>query len=241
MLKLKNLTVKIGKKTILDNVNLEFEKNKIYAIFGPNGSGKSTLANAIAGNPFHTLSPQSNIIFNNKSIKKLSPDKRARQGIFLSWQAPLSLSGVNVFQLLQIALGSKKNPLTLKKEIEACAKELNINTELLYRSLNKGASGGEKKKLELIQAAALNPKLIIFDEIDAGVDVDGLKLISKFILKNKKGKTYILITHYNRMLKYIAPDNVLVIMDGKIIKQGGKSLADQIEKRGYNMFKNSKS
>ncbi|MDA2936354.1 Fe-S cluster assembly ATPase SufC [Patescibacteria group bacterium AH-259-L05] len=237
MLKLKNLTVKIGKKTILHNINLTFQKNKIYAIFGPNGSGKSTLAHAIAGNPLHALSPQSNIIFNNKSIKKLSPDKRAQQGIFLSWQAPLSLSGVNVFQLLQIALGSKKNPLTLKKEIEAYAKELNINTELLHRSLNEGASGGEKKKLELIQAAALNPKLIIFDEIDTGVDVDALKLISKFILKNKKGKTYILITHYNRILKYITPDKVLVIMNGKIVKQGGKTLADKIEKQGYDMFK----
>ncbi|MDA2921992.1 Fe-S cluster assembly ATPase SufC [Patescibacteria group bacterium AH-259-L07] len=241
MLKLKNLTVKIGKKTILHNINLTFQKNKIYAIFGPNGSGKSTLAHAIAGNPLHTLSPQSNIIFNNKSIKKLSPDKRAQQGIFLSWQAPLSLSGVNVFQLLQIALGSKKNPLALKKEIESYAKDLNINTELLYRSLNEGASGGEKKKLELIQAAALNPKLIIFDEIDTGVDVDALKLISKFILKNKKGKTYILITHYNRMLKYITPDNVLVIMNGKIVKQGGKALADKIEKQGYDIFKKSKS
>lgn len=232
-LKLKNLTVKIGKKTILNNINLAFEKNKIYAVFGPNGSGKSTLAHAIAGQPEYKLSSQSNIIFKNKSIKKLSPDKRTKKGIFLSWQTPVSLSGVNVFQLLQIAVGLKKNPLALKKEIESYAKELNINTELLYRSLNDGASGGEKKKIELIQAAALDPELIIFDEIDTGVDVDALKAIARFLKKYKRGKTYILITHYNRILKYITPDKVLVIMNGEIVKQGGKSLADKIEKQGY--------
>lgn len=233
MLTLKNITVKLKKKVILDNINLRFEKNKIYVLFGPNGSGKSTLANVIMGHPDYHLAAKSNIIFEGKNIKNLSPEKRAAKGIFLSWQSPLSLSGINVLQLLQAAMSGKKDFLALRKKIEKYAQELKIDKDLLNRSLNEGASGGEKKKLEILQAAVLNPKLIIFDEIDTGVDVDALKLISKFISKNKKGKTYIIITHYNRILDQLKPDKILVIINGKIVKKGGKKLADQIEKYGY--------
>ena len=145
----------------------------------------------------------------------------------------MSLSGVTVFQLLRIALGKKKDPLELKNEVETTARRLKINPELISRSLNDGASGGEKKKLEMLQAAILDPKLVIFDEIDTGVDVDALKTIAEFMDGNKKGKTFIVITHYNRILHYIKPDKVLVLMEGKLVKVGGAKLAEEIEKKGY--------
>ncbi len=232
MLQIKNLSVKIGKKTILQNINFNFEKGKIYAIMGPNGSGKSTLAYAIAGHPSYKLEGGS-LMFEGKEIKELSADKRAKLGIFLSFQSPLSLSGVTVFQLLRVALSGKKDPLALKKEIEATAKKLGIKKELLERSLNDGASGGEKKKLEMLQASVLDPKLLIFDEIDTGVDVDALRTIAKFMNENKKGKTFVVITHYNRILHYLNPDKVLVMMDGRLVKEGSARLAVEIEKKGY--------
>jgi Fe-S cluster assembly ATP-binding protein len=233
MLVLKNLKVKIAQKTIIEDINLTFRSNKIYALLGPNGSGKSTLARVIAGDPAYILSRRSRIIFEGEDITVLPPEKRVQKGIFLTWQSPLSLSGIDVFQLLQTALSGKQEPLLLKKRIEKYACHLKINPDLLNRSLNEGASGGEKKKMEVLQAFLLDPKLIIFDEIDTGIDVDALKLISRFILKHKKKKTIILITHYNRIFRYIKPDRVLIMINGKIVKQGSKSLADKIEKMGF--------
>lgn len=232
MLHIKKLSVSIGKKKILKSISYRFEKGKIYAIMGPNGSGKSTLAYTIAGHPSYSID-SGNLKFEGKTMNDLAPDKRAKQGIFLSFQSPLSLSGVTVFQLLRVALGGKRDPLALKKEIEDTAKKLGIKKELLDRSLNDGASGGEKKKLEMLQASVLDPKFLIFDEIDTGVDVDALRRIAEFMQKNKKGKTYVVITHYNRILHYLNPDKVLVMMDGKIVKEGDADLAEQIEKKGY--------
>jgi len=160
-------------------------------------------------------------------------EKRSQKGIFLSFQQPLSLSGVNVFQLLRLALSGKKDPLALKKEIETLAKKLKIKKELIERSLNDGASGGEKKKMEVLQAAVLEPKFLIFDEVDTGVDVDALKTIASFIADFKKGRTILVITHYNRILRYLRPDKVLVIIDGEIKKVGDHQLAEEIEKEGY--------
>jgi len=232
MISLKNLTVSIAKKTILKNISFEFEKNKVYALMGPNGSGKSTLAYAIAGHPsYKTVSGR--IEFLKKNISNLSADKRAKKGIFLSFQTPLSLSGISVFQLLRLAMSGKKDPFFIKQEINRLAKRLHIKEELLIRSLNDGASGGEKKKLELIQAAILEPKFLVFDEIDTGVDVDALRVIAKFLDEFKLGRTIVLITHYNRILKYIKPDKVLVIVNGEIVKKGDYKLALQIEKNGY--------
>ena len=232
MLQLKKVSVKVGKKEILKDFNFEFEKGKVYAVMGPNGSGKSTLAYAIAGHPAYKLDVGS-LKLDGKEIRDKKPEERAKMGIFLSFQNPLSLSGVTVFQLLRIALGKKKDPLELKNEVETTARRLKINPELISRSLNDGASGGEKKKLEMPQAAILDPKLVIFDEIDTGVDVDALKTIAEFMDGNKKGKTFIVITHYNRILHYIKPDKVLVLMEGKLVKVGGAKLAEEIEKKGY--------
>jgi Fe-S cluster assembly ATP-binding protein len=233
MLSVKNLTVSIGEKKILDNVSFDFEEGKIYAIMGPNGSGKSTLAYSIMGHPGYEMDTKSAIELDGTNIIELEPDKRSEKGIFLSFQSPLSLSGVRLSQLLHYALQGKKNPLEIRDEVKKYAHELQIREDLLSRSLNEGASGGERKKLEVLQAAVLEKKLLIFDEVDTGVDVDALKTIAKFLNTNRRGKTYILITHYNRILKYLKPDKILVIADGKLQRVGDHALADEIEKDGY--------
>ena len=232
MLTIKNLTVKAKEKTILDNISFTFEREKIYALMGPNGSGKSTFAYAIVGHPEYQLE-KGEIIMEKRDISHLTPDKRAKLGIFLSFQSPLSLSGINVFQLLTLALSGREDPLTVKRKIDQYAKELRIPSDLINRSLNEWASGGERKKLEILQAAIISPKFLIFDEIDTGIDVDALKIIGRFINNHKKNKTYLLITHYNRILKHVKPDCVMVMINGKIAKLGNYKLAYQIEKEGY--------
>ena len=232
MLKIKKLTVLVDDKTIIRDLSFEFKKNKVYVLMGPNGSGKSTLALTLMGHPLYQIK-SGKIFFEKKDITNIESNKRANAGIFLSFQSPLPLSGVSAFSLLRTAIAGKKDPLALREEIEKTAKLLKIKNELLDRSLNEGASGGERKKIELLQAAILDPKFIIFDEIDTGVDIDALKTIAQFMEKNKKGKTYLLITHYNRILKYVKPDVVLVMVKGKIVKQGDYRLAEKIEKNGY--------
>ena len=233
MLDIRHLTVSISNKTILKDISYLFEKNKTYIVMGPNGSGKSTLAHTIAGHPQYTINKKSQIVFDHQNISGLSPDKRAQRGIFLSFQSPLSLTGVTVFQLLRVALQGKKDAFLLKQELMRLAKRLKIPSEILERSLNQGASGGEKKKLEVLQAGLLSPKLAIFDEVDTGVDIDSLKIISSYIKSFSKDKTVIFITHNSRILKYITPDKVLILKNGAIVKEGGKSLLGQIEKNGF--------
>lgn len=238
MLQLKNLHVSIEDKEILKGIDFTFEKGKTYAVMGPNGSGKSTLAYSIMGHPSYELKSsnpnnQTQILFNDQDISEMEPDERAQEGIFLSFQTPLALTGVKVFQLLQLALNGKKDPLQIRQEAKKYAAELGIKEELLNRPLNEGASGGERKKMEVLQAAVLEKDLLIFDEVDTGVDVDSLKSISQFLTKYKEDKTYIVITHYNRILHYLKPDYVLVMKDGKIVKVGGSELARVIEDKGY--------
>jgi len=243
MLKLKNLSVSIEKKQILKGINFEFEKGKIYAVMGPNGSGKSTLAYAVMGHPAYKVKSEkskvkSSILLKNKNSKyeditDLEANERAEKGIFLSFQSPLALTGVKVYQMLQLALNGKKDPLTIRDEAKKFAKELGISEELLNRSLNDGASGGERKKMEVLQAAVLDKQLLIFDEVDTGVDVDALKRIAKFLTNHKQNRTYIIITHYNRILHYLKPDYVLIMIDGKIVKVGDHKLAKLIEDKGY--------
>ena len=260
MLKLKNLSVSIENKQILKGINFEFEKGKIYAVMGPNGSGKSTLAYAVMGHPAYKVSAKggssngrkserskvkSSILLKNKNSKyeditDLEANERSEKGIFLSFQSPLALTGVKVYQLLQLALNGKKDPLTIREEARKYAKELGISEELLNRSLNEGASGGERKKMEVLQAAVLDKKLLIFDEVDTGVDVDSLKSISRFLKKHHEDRTYIVITHYNRILHHLQPDHVLIMMHGQVVKVGGHTLAEEIEKKGYQKVFNSK-
>lgn len=233
MLNIKNLSVSVAEKPIIKNFTYVFEQDKVYVVMGPNGSGKSTLAYSIMGHPSYDIKKGSKIKLNKSDLTQMEPDKRSAEGVFLSFQQPLSLSGVTVHQLLLTALSGKKDPLALRQETNKIAKELKIPEELLKRSLNEGASGGEKKKLEVLQAAILNKQVQIYDEVDTGVDVDALRTIATFLHKHKKGKTYIIITHYNRILKYLKPDHVLVLVGGALVKEGGPDLAKQIEQKGY--------
>lgn len=233
MITLQQLSVSIEEKPILKNIDFTFEEGKIYAVMGPNGSGKSTLAYSIMGHPLYTIEDGSKILANNEDITEMEANERAEQGIFLSFQSPLSLAGVKVQQLLRLAMEGKKNPVDIYKQVKEIAKELKISEDLLNRSLNEGASGGEKKKLEVLQAMVLDKKFLIFDEVDTGVDVDALKTISQYLDNHREGKTYLIITHYNRILHYLKPDHVLVIVNGELKKVGDYTLAEEIEKNGY--------
>lgn len=236
MLKIKNLTVKAGKKQLLKKINYHFKPNKVYFIMGPNGSGKSTFSKAILGLPQYKIQPSTQILFKNKDITKSSTDKRVQLGLVATWQSPLSLTGVTVQQLLQTSLSSLKDPFQVQEELTILAKELKIKTALLDRPLNEGASGGEQKKLEVLQAFMLDPDLIIFDEIDTGVDIDSLKTVVNFIKKYRDKRTYIFITHSKSITKYIKPDSVLVFKNGQIVAEDGPELVEKIEKQGFNQF-----
>lgn len=233
MLDITHLRCSVQNKAILKDFSYTFKDNMVYVVMGPNGSGKSTLANCIMGHPHYSLDKKSKITLNGKDLKDMSPDKRAKVGVFLSFQSPLSLQGVTVFQLLRVALAGKQDAFELKKEMMKEAKKLKIRTDILDRSLNDGSSGGERKKIEVLQAAILKPKVAIFDEVDTGVDVDALKTISTFMKAFKKNKTIIFITHNSRILKYISPDKVLILKDGSLVKEGGKELLAQIETQGF--------
>lgn len=235
MLSLQKIQVSIEKKEILHSFSHVFEKGKIYAIMGPNGSGKSTLVQTIIGNSIYSLDTNSSIVFCKKKLNKLSPDKRAKMGIGVTFQSPLALQGISVFQLLRLAI-KDVDVLELYEKIEKIAKELKIKKELIDRPLNEGASGGERKKLEVLQMALLNPSIIFFDEIDTGVDVDSLKTIFTFLKKYKKDKTFVFITHYSKIFSFLTPDEVLVMKEGRLVKKGGKELIEIIEKKGYEAF-----
>lgn len=233
MITLEHVSVSVGTKEILHDISYRFKKNTVYAIMGPNGSGKSTLAYAIMGHPGYQISAKGSIRIGTREISTLSADKRSQAGIFLSFQSPLALTGVSVYQLLHVALKGKKDPIHIRKEVQALARTLHIHPDLLQRPLNEGASGGEKKKLELLQAMVLEKQFLMFDEIDTGVDIDALRDMATFLNKEKEKKTYFLITHYNRILKYIRPDKVLVMVNGSIVDEGDYTLAHSIEQNGY--------
>ena len=236
MLVLKNLSVMIEKKKIIDDLTLTFAPGKIYAIMGTNGSGKSTLAKTLMGDPRYMIASGS-IMIDDAVITDLPPHERAQRGIFLAPQSPLAIPGVTVQQLLRAAIPREKcDSTTLLQKIIATAKELYIPDELLKRSLNENFSGGERKKMEMLQMAILDPQYIILDEIDTGVDVDALKIIASFLaqtIARDPQKTVIIITHYNRILSYLPVDHVLIMQDGRIIQTGDATLAQEIEDKGY--------
>jgi len=241
MLEITNLSVSVKSKTVIEDISCVFEKNKVFALMGPNGSGKSTFGNAIVGNPAYAIGKKSRLIFKKTDVTEYAPEKRSRMGIFMAFQSPPSLTGVTAFQLLRMALSKKKDPYRVKKEIDRTAKLLKISSDLLSRPLNEGASGGERKKIELLQAIVMDFDFLILDEIDTGVDIDSLKIIAKALKKIAKDKTILMITHYNRILKLVKPDKVMIMVKGSIVEEGDARLADKIEKNGYERYEKDRS
>ena len=243
MLKINNLNVNVENKSILKEFSLKINSGEVHAIMGPNGSGKSTLSNILSGKKGYDVSGE--ILFENKNLFELETEERAQKGIFLAFQYPLEIPGVNTNIFLKTSLnairkarGEKElDAIEFLKLIKEKAKLLKFDEEKLNRQLNVGFSGGEKKKNEILQMSMLSPKLSILDETDSGLDIDALKIVANGvnILRNKNN-SFLIITHYQRLLDYIKPDFVHVLMNGKIIKSGGSELALELEKKGYKNF-----
>jgi len=239
MLKIDKINVSVGDKKIISDFSLEIGKGEIHAIMGPNGTGKSTLSKVIFGNKNYKLD-SGKILFDNQDITKLTTDERARLGMFLSMQNPISIEGVQNSEFIKTAINSRKEtPVGLYefiKKMSEKSKELDISDEMIHRSLNVGASGGERKKNEVLQMCLLEPKLIILDELDSGLDIDSLKICTKAInkyLNEHKDASILIITHYPRILEYIRPNYVHMMVNGTIAKTGDYTLALDIEKNGY--------
>ena len=241
MLNVENLHAGVDDKKILKGLNLHIKPGEMHAVMGRNGSGKSTLSNVITGKDEYTIA-KGDIIYENKSIIDLSPEQRALSGIFMSFQYPIVMPGVNNTYFLKAALNAKLKH-SGQKEVDAAEflkivkkklTELDMDSSYLKRSVNEGFSGGEKKRNEILQMITLEPKLVIMDETDSGLDIDALKIIANGINKYRSpNRSFLVITHYQRLLKYIEPDVVHVLIDGKFVKSGGKELALQLEKKGY--------
>jgi Fe-S cluster assembly ATP-binding protein len=242
MLSIKDLHAEVDKKSILKGVNLEIKPGEMHAIMGRNGSGKSTLSNVITGRENYS-STKGSIELNDESILDWTPEKRSLEGIFMSFQYPVVIPGVNNTYFLKAALNAKRKYYGEKeldsagflKVIKENLKELDMDTKFLQRPVNQGFSGGEKKRNEILQMLTLEPKLAILDETDSGLDIDALKIIAEGVNNYRSpDRSFLVITHYQRLLKYIKPDFIHVLIDGKIVKSGGKELALELEEKGYN-------
>ena len=255
MLSISGLRASVEGKEILKSIDLEVGAGQLHVLMGPNGSGKSTLAQVVAGHPAYTID-NGQLTFDKKYLRKLTPDKRANLGIFLAFQHPVEIPGVSVFSVLRkvkkprtrtssvrgkvysglAAGGNLSKVRELRQELVKHLASLKLSEDFISRSLNEGFSGGEKKRSEILQMMALKPKLVILDEIDSGLDVDGLKIVAqaikKFSILNTQS-SILLITHYARILKYLKPDFVHIMMDGKIVRSGKLELAKQVEEKGY--------
>jgi len=234
---IKDLHVSVEGNEILKGISLEIKQGEVIALMGPNGSGKSTLAYAIMGHPKYEIT-KGEIKFNGENLLEMSPDKRARAGLFLSFQYPSEISGVTVTSFLRTALAAKKGEkpdiLEFQELLDDKFDLLKIDSAFASRYLNEGFSGGEKKRMEILQMAVLEPKIAILDETDSGLDIDALKTVAEGVntlVNNNMGA--LIITHYQRILNYIKPDRVIIFSDGKVIKEGGAELVAELEEHGY--------
>ena len=241
MLEIKNLHATVGGKAILKGLNLTIEAGQIHAIMGPNGAGKSTLGNVIAGREGYEVT-QGEVLFNGKNLLELEPEERACEGIFLAFQYPVEIPGVNNTYFLRAALNAQRkyreepelDSMQFLKLVREKLKILHISDDLLRRSVNEGFSGGEKKRNEIFQMAVLEPSLAILDETDSGLDIDALRLVADGVNRlRSEDRAMLVITHYQRLLDHIVPDKVHVLADGKIVASGGADLALKLEEQGY--------
>ncbi|MBP9838762.1 MAG: Fe-S cluster assembly ATPase SufC [Proteobacteria bacterium] len=247
MLKINNLHVNIEEQgtEILKGLNLEIKPGEVHAIMGINGSGKSTLANVLSGKDGYEVTSGS-VMFNDKDLLEMDPEERAREGVFMAFQYPVELPGVNTSYFLRTAVNSVREHRGLEKLgvrefsdlLKEKAKALELDDKMLNRAVNEGFSGGEKKRNEILQMSLLDPKLSILDETDSGLDIDALQIVAQGVnaLRNSE-RSFLIITHYQRLLNYIVPDYVHVIIDGKIVKSGKKDLALELEEKGYGWIK----
>ena len=240
MLSIENLKAKIDEKEILKGLNLNIKPGEVHAIMGPNGSGKSTLSNILSGKKGYEVN--GNIKFEGENLLELETEERAHKGIFLAFQYPLEIPGVNTNTFLKTSINAIKkargekelDAIEFLKLIKEKSAELKFDEKILNRQLNVGFSGGEKKKNEILQMSILNPKLSILDETDSGLDIDALKVIANGVNKYRNpSRSFLVITHYQRLLRYIEPDFVHVLIDGKFVRSGGKELALELEEKGY--------
>jgi len=237
MIEIENLSVKVEDKTIIENLNLKIPLGKIYTLMGPNGSGKSTLANVLMGNQKYKIT-EGKIFLNKKDITNLPVNERSKLGFFMSFQMPQEIEGVTIFDFLRTSynlLNEKISLLKFQKLLKEKCKILNLPENFPERYLNKGFSGGEKKKSEILQLLVLNPKIAILDETDSGLDIDALKTISKAINEFSKqpDKTLVIITHYKRIFDYLDTEKVFILSKGKLKLEGNKKLIEDLEDKGY--------
>ena len=241
MLDIKNLQVKAEGKEILRGVDLHVRTGEVHAIMGPNGSGKSTLARAIAGHPEYEVTG-GEVIYEGRDLLEMDPDERAREGVFMAFQYPVEIAGVNNAYFLKAAVNAKRKHLgepeldamEFMQLIQEKSKLLEINQAMLQRAVNEGFSGGETKRNEIFQMALLEPRLAILDETDSGLDIDALKIVAAGVnAMRSPERAIVVVTHYQRLLDYIVPDYVHVLSSGRIVKSGGKELALELEQKGY--------
>lgn len=241
MLKIRNLHAVVEEQEILKGVDLDVKAGEIHAVMGPNGSGKSTLASVLAGNPKFEVT-RGQITYNDKDLLELEPEERACEGLFLSFQYPVEIPGVSMVNFMRAAINEQRkyrgeDPITATDFLKLMRDKrelLGMDSQLVSRSVNEGFSGGEKKKNEIFQMAMISPKLSILDETDSGLDIDALRVVAEGVNKlQTKDNATVLITHYQRLLEYIKPDKVHVLLDGKIVRSGGPELALELEKKGY--------